>query len=129
MEKEYTNVKSSPPEERKAYTVGHHDEGINTEHKYQCEGFRIMSVINTQKEYAQFSGQNPTHSSGVSKAVIPKDDLIRFFNNYTIGWTDTVVLHIPAQFFEESLLDIARQSNEVDIVEIGYTSETEVIKV
>ena len=129
MEKEHTNVKSSPPEGQKAYTVGHHDEGINTEHKYQCEGFRIMSVTRTQRKYAQFSSPNPTHSSGVSKAVIPKDDLLRFFNNYTIGWTDTVVLHIPAQFFEESLLDIARQSNEIDIVEIGSTSDTEIIEV
>jgi len=129
MDEEYMNLKSTPPEEQTAYIVGHHDEGVNTEHEYQCEGFRIISVTSTQRTYAQFSSPNPTHSSGVSKAVIPKDDLLRFFNNYTIGWDDTVVLHIPAQFFEESLLDIARQSNEIDIVEIGYTSDTKIIEV
>ena len=129
MDEKYTNLKSNPPEEQKAYIVGHHDEGINTEHKYQCEGFRIISVTSTQQTYAHFSSPNTTHSSGVSRAVIPEDDLLRFFNNYTVGWTDTVVLHIPAQFFEESLLDIARQSNEINIVEIGYTSDTGIIEV
>jgi len=124
------SLKSNPPGEQKAYTVQHHDEGINTKtYKYMCEGFRIVSVTSTQRKFAQFLSQNPTHSSGFSKAVIPKDDLPRFFNNYTIGWNDTVVLHIPAQFFEESLLDIARQSDEINIVEIGDTSEAEIIEV
>lgn len=118
------------PDKIRAYKIQHHDEGLVTyRHKYRSEGYRVFGVTETMKNRASFISQDPINVSGTARAIVPKNDLVRYFSNCNSGYSNQNVLAICEEFSDENIIHAARDSNFVDKVEIKMDDNVEILSV
>ena len=101
---------------------------VTENYRGSCEGFRVSGVERIRRERGKFN-EHSTHSSGFGTAIVPKNDLERYIQNYSIETRNPTVLHIPIEYLDEYLVKVSKQFDCIDIVEVRCESRVKTVKV